>query len=107
MLSLTWKDETEIDFDHTVVFGHGYDFDGFELFRQEAQTLHGRFAMWPEMRGPHRATLWSVYDATDGDLQLGKFASDVEAAAYAYAKAAARNLSASADATQETKGGES
>lgn len=100
MLSLTWKDEREVDFDHTVVFGDDYDLDGFELFREEAQTLHGRFAMWPEMRGPHLPTLWSVYDATDGDLQLGRFASDIEADAYAYAKAATR-VSTSAPGSSE------
>lgn len=87
-VALTWDDTREISFDASVVFGHGYDIEPWELMRLEAKTLAGDFAIWPNRLSG--ATAWSLYDATDGALHFEEFATDFQAEAMAFAIASFR-----------------
>jgi hypothetical protein len=46
-MALTWEDTRNVKMDHTMHMGHGYDWDGWDLLREEAETSIGRFAVWP------------------------------------------------------------
>jgi hypothetical protein len=61
---LVWEDTREVEFDQTMMFGLGYDFDGLEYHRWEANTPIGRFAIWPGQTAPMKD--WSVYGGKSG-----------------------------------------
>lgn len=41
-----WEDTRMVRFDPTMIFGCGYDFDGWDDFREELHTKIGSFAVW-------------------------------------------------------------
>lgn len=56
-----WEDTREVRFDDTVMFGHGYDWDGWESLRDEMHTrAAGSFAIWPE------GGQWHAYGTDQG-----------------------------------------
>lgn len=46
-LDALWEDTREVQLDGTMMFGHGYDWDGWESYRWELHTRQGSFAIWP------------------------------------------------------------
>lgn len=57
---LAWSVDTrEVQFDETVVFGKGYDFEGLDL-REEIFCEGGWFMVWPAW------TKWYAYGGEDG-----------------------------------------
>lgn len=66
-IALAWQDTREVKFDSTVLFGLGYDFDGWELFRSEIHTPAGSWAVWSS-NGKY-----SAYGGPDGGMWFEKF----------------------------------
>jgi len=66
---LEWRDGKTISFDQTMLFGHGYDFQGLELLVEEADTALGKFVIWPDRLGSGK--LWALYGGSDGLFQQG------------------------------------
>lgn len=77
---LIWEDTRDVIFDETTLFNHGFDFDGWECLRQEAQTKKGRFAIWPDSL--RKNSKWSMYGGIEGYLALSDFNSENEAKEY-------------------------
>jgi len=73
MKPIVWEDTREVSFDDTVMWGVGYDFDPWELCREEADTSDGRFAVW---KCPAHG--WSYYGGSQGSHK-GSFADQAEA----------------------------
>ena len=57
-----WEDTRDVNFDGTMAFGIGYDWDGWDSLREETHTQKGSFAIWPS--GLDRA--WYAYGGNDG-----------------------------------------
>ena len=70
-----WEDSREVRLDDTMMFGHGYDWDGWEIFRWELHTRAGSFAIWPA----HGT--YSAYGGNDGSYWNQCFADAKEAKA--------------------------
>jgi len=70
-----WEDSREVRMDDTMMFGHGYDWDGWEIFRWELHTRAGSFAIWPA----HGT--YSAYGGNDGTYWNQCFADAKEAKA--------------------------
>jgi len=70
-----WEDSREVRLDDTMMFGHGYDWDGWESFRWELHTRAGSFAIWPA----HGT--YSAYGGNDGTYWNQCFANAKEAKA--------------------------
>jgi hypothetical protein len=66
---LEWTDGKTIEFDGTMLFGLGYDFEGLELMAEEAETELGRFVIWPDRFGGSKN--WAFYGGTMGLFQQG------------------------------------
>lgn len=68
-LGLVWDADSRIvQFDETMLFGHGYDFTGWDDLREEALAPDGsRYAIWPERVGGS----WSAYGGPEGLLTSG------------------------------------
>lgn len=66
---LVWEDTAKVRFDSTMIFGKGYDFEGLELLREEADTPLGRFVVWPDCCGGSKN--WSLYGGREGWFQSG------------------------------------
>ena len=97
-MAFNWEDTRDVlvVLDDTMLFGKGYDFDGLEFFREEADTPHGRFAVWPEQTGPCRN--WCLYGGTMGWFQQGFDTADA-------AKAEAERLFHNIGGNSEGEGG--
>lgn len=70
--ALEWDHDNKVEFDTTMLFGLGYDFEGLEVRRQEADTPIGRFVVWPDYLG--KDAKWNLYGGCDGWYQ-GQLAS--------------------------------
>jgi len=70
---LIWEDTRDVSFDDSVQWGIGYDYDPWELLREEANTEDGRFAVW---KCPVHG--WSYYGGSLGWHQ-GGFADEAAA----------------------------
>lgn len=69
MNKLIWEDGKNVEFDHTVMFGHGYDFFGLNFFSQSAKGSNGNYLIWPKNKG----TDYSLYRDSDGMMAFEKF----------------------------------
>jgi hypothetical protein len=69
---LDWRDTRDVCFDGTVMFGIGYDYDGWENFREEAAG----YAVWPEARNFRGERKWSAYGGPDGMMWFARFDSE-------------------------------
>ncbi len=74
-LDALWEDTREVQLDGTMMFGHGYDWDGWESYRLELHTRQGSFAIWPA----HGT--YSAYGGLDGSYWNQCFANASEAKA--------------------------
>ena len=74
-LDALWEDTREVKLDDTMMFGLGYDWDGWELYRWELHTRQGSFAIWPA----HGT--YSAYGGLDGSYWNQCFANAAEAKA--------------------------
>lgn len=74
-LDALWEGTREVKLDGTMMFGHGYDWDGWESYRWELHTRQGSFAIWPA----HGT--YSAYGGLDGSYWNQCFASASEAKA--------------------------
>lgn len=72
-LDALWEDTREVKLDDTMMFGHGYDWDGWDSFRWELHTQKGSFAVWPA----HGT--YSAYGGLDGSYWNQCFSSAQEA----------------------------
>ena len=70
-----WEDSREVRMDDTMMFGHGYDWDGWESLRWELHTRAGSFAIWPA----HGT--YSAYGGNEGSYWNQCFADAKEAKA--------------------------
>lgn len=70
-----WEDSRVVRMDDTMMFGIGYDWDGWEHRRWELHTRAGSFAIWPA----HGT--YSAYGGNDGSYWNQQFASAKEAKA--------------------------
>lgn len=61
---LLWDEGKTIEFDSTMRFGKGYDFEGLECLAEEAETALGRFVIWPDCLGGSKN--WALYGGTLG-----------------------------------------
>lgn len=73
--ALEWTDGKTIDFDHTVIFGESYDFEGMEWLAEETITALGKVVIWPDCLGGSKN--WAYYFENDGGFKQG-FASKQE-----------------------------
>lgn len=74
MLDAQWLDTRELQFDETMIFGHGYDFAGWHDYRLEIHTSIGIFAVW-KAHG-----YWHAYGGPTGSYwgDCGKTAEDAK-----------------------------
>lgn len=72
-LDSLWEDTREVRLDDTMMFGHGYDWDGWECYRWELHARQGSFAIWPA----HGT--YSAYGGLDGSYWNQCFANSAEA----------------------------
>lgn len=70
-----WEDTRDVNFDGTMAFGIGYDWDGWEDFREEIHTQKGSFAIWPT--GWKKE--WYAYGGEDGTYWNNGFKTKQEA----------------------------
>lgn len=68
MSTLTWEDTRKVVMDENMQFGHGYDFDGLNHMRSEADTPIGRFMVWPDYIS---GGSWNLYGGKEGWYQRG------------------------------------
>ena len=68
-MALMWECTDLVVFDDTMLFGKGYDFEGLECLREEAETPLGRFVVWPDCLGSSKN--WSLYGGTHGWFETG------------------------------------
>lgn len=68
-MGLEWEDTDKVKFDMTMMFGKGYDFEGLECLREEAETPLGRFVVWPDCLGGSKN--WSLYGGREGYFESG------------------------------------
>jgi len=62
-LVLEWDvDGRDVRLDENMIFGHGYDWLGWEHLREESNGLDGKYAIWPS--GLKRQ--YSIYRESDG-----------------------------------------
>jgi hypothetical protein len=66
---LEWEPGKTVEFDSTMMFGIGYDFEGMEHLAEEADTSLGRFVIWPDCLGGSKN--WSLYGGDAGYFQSG------------------------------------
>lgn len=63
--ALLWqRDQRTVVFDHTVVFGHGYDYFPLEYLWQEAAGKRAKYLIWG------RGDKWSLYRDSDGMMSF-------------------------------------
>lgn len=61
---LEWDaDGRRLHMDDTMMFSHGYDWDGYECCRQEGYGNGSGYIIWPDSIG---SNLWNVYGTFDG-----------------------------------------
>jgi len=72
-MTLEWlnHDEQPVQFDDTVVFGKGYDWDWFEISARTAKGKTGMFVIWKHPYGT--GFRWSLYRDTDGAMMSDRF----------------------------------
>lgn len=62
--ALVWdEDGRALSMDDTMSMGKGYDWDGFECFRQEAYGKDCGYIIWPDHIGRRK---WNLYGTADG-----------------------------------------
>lgn len=73
-----WEEGSdEVNFDSTIVFGKGYDFEPLECLAVQACFERTSFLAWPDRFGPGKK--WSLYSTHYGVMWFERFA-DLEAA---------------------------
>jgi len=80
-MQLFWEDTRDVRLDDTMIFGIGYNFDGMESYREEAETPLGRFMVWPAWTGPKSD--WALYGGNAGYYAQGFATADEAKAAVA------------------------
>lgn len=60
-----WRDTRTVSMDHTMIFGHSYNWEGWQSARKELHTDWGSFAIWPDYLGDKQSR-WNVYHDLDG-----------------------------------------